>query len=168
MSMRIASRALLCGSAFRVGGSIADLGFEELRELCTAAGDQVSLAMGIAGLVIAHMYHAHHRESSRLATELARLLESIGDATLTIALLGAAIVAKYEAGEMAEALRLSQQVIDLADGDPAKGNLLIGSPLAIALAHRGAPECTWEFLDGETTSTSPSPWRARSTQRPAR
>ncbi len=138
MSMRIASRALLCGSAFRVGGSIADLGFEELRELCTAASDQVSLAIGMAGLVIAHMYHAHHRESSQLATELARLLESIGDPTLTIALLGAAIVAKYEAGEMAEALRLSQQVIDLADGDPAKGNLLIGSPLAIALTHRGA------------------------------
>jgi len=31
-----------------------------------------------------------------------------------------------------------RSVIDLADGDPAKGNLLIGSPLAIALAHRGA------------------------------
>ncbi|HUO36530.1 MAG TPA: adenylate/guanylate cyclase domain-containing protein [Mycobacterium sp.] len=137
MSMRIAPRTLLCGSVWRVGGSIADVGFGELRELCTAAGDQVSLVFGMAGLVLAHMYHNQHRESSRLATELARLLESIGDPTLTVALLGAAIVAKYEAGEMAEALRLSQQVIDLADGDPAMGNLLVGSPLAIALTHRG-------------------------------
>jgi len=137
MSMRIAPRTLLCGSVWRVGGSIADVGFSELRELCTAADDQVSLVFGMAGLVLAHMYHNEHRESSRLATELARVLESIGDATLTVALLCAAIVAKYEAGEMAEALRLSQQVIDLADGDPAMGNLLVGSPLAIALTHRG-------------------------------
>ena len=33
-AMRIAPRALLCASAFRVGGSIADTGFDELRELC--------------------------------------------------------------------------------------------------------------------------------------
>jgi hypothetical protein len=33
-------------------------------------------------------------------------------------------------------LRWSQRVIDLADGDPAKGNLIIGSPLAIAFATR--------------------------------
>ena len=137
MSMRIAPRTLLCGTEWRVGGSIADVGFAELRELCIAAGDWVSLVFGTAGLVLAHMYHNQHREASRLATELARLLEPIGDPTLTVALLCAAIVAKYEAGEMVEALRLSQQVIDLADGDPAMGNLLIGSPLAIALTHRG-------------------------------
>jgi hypothetical protein len=33
-------------------------------------------------------------------------------------------------------LRWSQRVIDLADGDPAKGNFVIGSPLALALTHR--------------------------------
>ena len=137
MSMRIAPRTLLCGTAWRVGGSIADTGFDELRELCTAAGDQVSLAIGMAGLVMAQMFHIHHRESSRLATELARLLQSIGDPTLTVALLGAAIVAKCDTGEMAEVLRLAQRLIDLTDGDPAKGNLLIGSPLAVALAIRG-------------------------------
>ena len=137
MSMRIAPRTLLCGTAWRVGGSIADTGFEELRELCTAAGDQVSLALGMGGLVMAQMFHAQHREASRLATELARLLESIGDPTLTVALLCAPIVAKNESGEMAEVLRLAQRLIDLADGDPAKGNLLIGSPLAVALAGRG-------------------------------
>jgi hypothetical protein len=34
-------------------------------------------------------------------------------------------------------LRLSQMVIDLADGDPMKGNLIGASPLATALAWRG-------------------------------
>ena len=37
---------------------------------------------------------------------------------------------------MAEALRLSQTVIDLADGDPTKGNFILGSPLALAFASR--------------------------------
>ena len=131
MSMRIAPRTLLCGSAWRVGGSIADTGFDELRELCTATGDKVSLAIGMAGLVMAKTFHNQRRESSWLATELARLLESIGEPTLTVALLCGAIVAKHETGELAEVLRLAQRLIDLADGDPAKGNLLIGSPLAL-------------------------------------
>ena len=39
---------------------------------------------------------------------------------------------------MAEVLRLAQRVIDLADGDPTKGNLIFGSPLAFAIAFRGA------------------------------
>ena len=33
-------------------------------------------------------------------------------------------------------LRWSQRVIDLADGDPSKGNFLIGSPLALAFTTR--------------------------------
>ena len=34
-------------------------------------------------------------------------------------------------------LRWSQRVIDLADGDPSKGNFIIGSPLAFAFTSRG-------------------------------
>ena len=34
-------------------------------------------------------------------------------------------------------LRLSQSVIDLTDGDPAKGSLFFGSPLSLSLAMRG-------------------------------
>ena len=33
-------------------------------------------------------------------------------------------------------LRWSQRVIDLADGDPSKGNFIFGSPLALAFATR--------------------------------
>ncbi|MGA9676776.1 MAG: hypothetical protein WBR28_16540 [Mycobacterium sp.] len=44
LTMRIAPRALLCGSTFQVGGTPADTGFDELRELTAAAGDKKSLA----------------------------------------------------------------------------------------------------------------------------
>ena len=37
MSFRIAARAPLCATAFRVGGGGAEIGFDELRDLCTAA-----------------------------------------------------------------------------------------------------------------------------------
>ena len=43
-SMQIAPRNLLCGTLWRTGGSIADTGFDELRDLCTAADDK-----GVAG-----------------------------------------------------------------------------------------------------------------------
>jgi hypothetical protein len=137
-AMRIAPRTLLCGSAWRVGGSGADTGFDELRDLCTAAGDQRSLAIGMTGQVMAHFMNARRRESSRLATEHAALLGSIGDPTLMVGLSFAAIAAKCETGEMVEVLRLAQRVIDLAGGDPTAGNLILGSPLAFALAYRGA------------------------------
>jgi adenylate cyclase len=137
-TMRIAPRTLLCASAWRMGGSGADTGFDELRELCTAAGDQRSLAIGMTGLVMEHLSKAHRREASRRATEHVELLESIGDSTLAVALSFAAMAAKHETAEMAELLRWGQRVIDLADGDPTKGNLIIGSPLAFAIAMRGA------------------------------
>jgi hypothetical protein len=52
-AMRIAPRTMLCGTAFRVHVKVADDRFEELRQLCTAAGDKASLAIGMAGLVSA-------------------------------------------------------------------------------------------------------------------
>jgi adenylate cyclase len=137
-AMRVAPRTLLSGSAWRVGGSGADTGFDELRDLCTVAGDQVSLATGMAGQVMAQLANACRREASRLATEHIALLESIGDPTLTVGLSFAALFTKQETGEMAEVLRLAQRAIDLADGDPTKGHLIIGSPLAVAITMRGA------------------------------
>jgi len=137
-SMRIAPRTLLCGSSWRAGGSIADTGFDELHELCTTAVDKRSLAIGMAGLVMAFAVHNRVREASRLASEHVLLLESIGDPTLTVALSFAATASKHETGEMAEVLRLSQRVIDLAGDDPTMGNVFIGSPLALAIAWRGA------------------------------
>ena len=136
-AMQIAPRNLLCGTLWRTGGSIADTGFDELRELCTAAEDKVSLAIGMTGFIMALTFHNRFREAAQVASEQSELLESIGDPTLTVALLFAAIYAKCQAGEMIEALRLSDRLIDLADGDPTKGNLIFGSPLSTAIAMRG-------------------------------
>lgn len=136
-SMRISPRTLLCGSVWRVGGSVADTGFDELRELCTASGDRVSLAIGMAGLLTAMAFHSRYQEVPRVTAEFVELLESIGDAELTVGLLFAALWAKLEPGDAGEGLRLAQRLIELAEGDPEKGNLLLGSPLTAAMAVRG-------------------------------
>ena len=111
--------------------------FDELRELCAAAGDKASLAIGMAGLVFDHVFQDRMREASQLASEAMALLDSIGDPTLTVGLSIAPIYAKAESAEVCDVLRWSQRVIDLADGDPSKGNFIMGSPLAVALLQRG-------------------------------
>jgi class 3 adenylate cyclase len=135
-AMRITPRTMLCGIAYRVHMNVAGARFEELRQLCAAAGDKASLAIAMAGLVIDHVYQARMREASQLASEAMALIESIGDPTLTVGLSFAAIRAKVTSAEWPDALRWSQKVIDLADGDPAKGNFIVGSPLAFALTTR--------------------------------
>ncbi|MGO9354393.1 MAG: ATP-binding protein [Mycobacterium sp.] len=140
-AMRIAPRTMLCGIAFRVHEHVAGDRFEELRELCTAAGDKASLAIGMAGLVIDHAYQSRMRQASQLASEAWALIESLGDPTLTVGLSFPLVYAKAESGEWADVLRWSQRVIDLADGDPSKGNFIIGSPLAAALTTRALARC---------------------------
>ncbi|HTQ18708.1 MAG TPA: cyclase, partial [Mycobacterium sp.] len=135
-AMRIAPRTMLCANAWRIHLSVAGTRFEELRQLCTAAGDKASLTIAMAGLVADHAYQDRVGEASRLASEAWDLAESLGDPTLTVGLSLAAIYAKFESGELSDVLRWSQRVIDLADGDPSKGNFMIGSPLAVAFATR--------------------------------
>jgi hypothetical protein len=125
---------MLCGIAWRV--NVAGDRFAELRELCTAAGDKASLAIAMAGLVIDHGFRGRIREASRLASEAMALIESVADETLTVGLSYPAIFAKVESGEYADVLRWSQRVVDLAGGDPFKGNFIFGSPLALALTSR--------------------------------
>jgi len=135
-AMRIAPRTMLCGIAWRVHAHAAGERFEELRELCAAAGDKASLAIGMEGLVMDHVFQARMREASQLASEAMALIESVGDPTLTVGLSTATIYAKIENAAWLDALRWSQRVIALADGDPSKGNFIFGSPLAIALTTR--------------------------------
>jgi adenylate cyclase len=139
-SMRIAPRTLLCVNTPRVAGSIADAGFDELRELCSAAGDTLSLAIGMASLSTTLVFHNRYREAGRLASDCARLLESITDPPLI--LIGTVGASMWAAGRPAEGLRFAQRAIDLADGDPTKGVLgPIGSPLAAAILMRGCCRC---------------------------
>jgi class 3 adenylate cyclase len=149
--MRIAPRALLCGSTWRAGGSVADTGFDELRSLCTRAEDQVPLAMGMAGFISQLAVTARIREASRLASEYVELIDSIDQPGLTVGMLYPAIHAKYEAGQMADVERLAQRVIDLAQGDPTKGNFLTGSPLAFATGMLASARCA--LGQGEWKST---------------
>jgi hypothetical protein len=137
-AMRIAPRTMLCGVAWRVHVDVAGDRFDELRELCTAAGDKASLAIAMAGLVADHAFHARTHEASQLASEAWDLAESLGDPTLTVGLSIAPIYAKIENAEWCDVERWSQRVIDLAAGDPSQGNFIFGSPLALALTSRAA------------------------------
>jgi class 3 adenylate cyclase len=135
-AMRIAPRTILCGIAWRVHAHVAGTRFDELRELCAAAGDKASLAIAMAGLLMDHAFQDRIREASQLASEAMALVESLGDPISTVGLSFPVIYAKGESAEWGDALRWSQRVIDLADGDPAKGNFIFGSPLALALTTR--------------------------------
>jgi hypothetical protein len=145
IAMRIAARTRLCRHAFRVHVDLSGGLFAELRQLCAAAGDKSSLAIGMSGLVEVHMIYGRVSEGSRLASETMALVESIGDPTVTVGLSMFSIVAKLQTDEIAEALHWSQTVIDLAEREPAKGPSIINSPLTMALAHalatRGSARC---------------------------
>lgn len=136
-AMRLAPRTLLCGSAWRVHASVSGPNFEETRLLCEQSDNKAALAIATAGLVMEYTNAGRLRESSRLATEYMHLVESVGDPTLTIALSYAAIQTKVETDELFDVLRWSDAVIDLANGNPTMGNLILGSPLAVAYASRG-------------------------------
>ena len=136
-AMRIAPRTMLCGIAYRVYERVAGTRFEELRELCDAAGDKASLAIGMAGLIIDYAFADRVCEASQAASQAWTLIESIGDPILAVGLSMPLLYAKAETVDFVDALRWSQRVIDLADGDPTKGNFLFGAPLAIANTARG-------------------------------
>ena len=139
--MRITSRALLCATVWRVGGNLVDTGFDDLRELCATAGDTASLALGTAGQLLALTLHHRYRESSRLAAEYAGLIERIDDPTMRVRVLPQVIVAQYEAGAIVEALQLSERVIDLAEGEAVRQNLVYRTALARATMMRGLCRC---------------------------
>jgi hypothetical protein len=163
-AMRIAPRTMLCGTAWRVHEHAAGDRFEELRELCTTAADKPSLAIAMVGLVADHAYQGRVREASQLASEAWSLVESVGDPTLTVGLSFPPIYAKWESAECCEVLRWSQRVVDLADGDPSKGDFIHGSPLALALTTRaigryclGRPGWRDDLRHGLTMARSADP-----------
>ena len=74
------------------------------------------------------------REASQLASETWVLLKSVGDSILTVGLSTVLLRAKVASGGWLDMLQWSQRVIDLAGGDPFKGDFIFGSPLAAAIA----------------------------------
>jgi len=91
-----------------------------------------SLAIGLAGLVMAHAMNSRLHEASSLAKEHIRLLEAVGDPELTVALAGAALTAWHEVGEMTEILCLSDQVVDLAGDDATLAMARASDPITMA------------------------------------
>ena len=140
-TMRIAPRTLLCGSAWQGVYPNVFPRFQELQELCAEMDDKASLAIGMAGMVATQLLYGRVEEASMLASEYMELLEAIGDPTLTVGLSVVAIFAKLEMGASTDALRWSQAAIEQADGDPTKGNIIMGSPLAAVTALRGLARC---------------------------
>jgi class 3 adenylate cyclase len=163
-AMRIAPRTMLCGIAWRVHANVAGDRFDELRELCSVAGDKASLAIAMAGLVMDHAFQGRVREASQLASEAWAAIESVGDPTLTVGLSFPLVYAKAESAEWCDVLLWSQRVIDLADGDPSKGNFIFGSPLAVAFTSRafaryclGRPGWPDDLQDGLAMARSADP-----------
>lgn len=137
MAKRIAARTMICASAWQgVQEPISAL-VDELRELCETTGDKASLAVGMYGLASEHMFEGRIREAARVASEQTALLRTIGDQPMAIGVAFLTIGVVLETGDVHEMLRLAQMVIDWADGDPIKGNVIMGSPLAVALLWRG-------------------------------
>ena len=60
-AMRIAPSTALCVSTWNAGLGVADTGFDELRELCASAGDDLSLAIAMYGQVVGLNFEHRHR-----------------------------------------------------------------------------------------------------------
>ena len=135
--MRIAPRTMQFATGWRVDENIVDH-FDELAQLCALTGDKFSLVIGMAGVVGSYVVQGRPHEASRLASEQMSLLDSLGDPTPKLALSFTLFAYWFERGQFDEILRWSQTVIDLAEGDPAKGaGFGVDSPLAMALTWRG-------------------------------
>ena len=145
ISMRIAPRTMLCATVWQARDvQESRARFTELAELCTAAGDKTSLAIGMTGLTTELLYAGRVREGARLSSQQMALFDSIGDSETPMALVAVAFCNWLGVFDFGEILRWSQAVIDRAAGDPAKGAAFgIGSPLAIASAWRGTAR--WWF-----------------------
>jgi adenylate cyclase len=135
-AMRTAPRMLICGSSWRIGISLDEAGFDELRELCTSGGDDLSLARGMAGMLMTLLFHNKFCDAAAVASECARLIETLEPA-LVLDFILAASNGKLQAGEVNEGLRLAQLAIDTSSGDPTKPSAILRVPLALALAFRG-------------------------------
>ena len=129
------------------------------------AGDKASLAIGMAGLVGDHLYaRPIARGVAAGPPKPMALIESIGDPTLT--------VAAVRGGDRRQAAKPASsptccdgrnRVIDLADGDPAKGNLhSSGRRWRLRLATAWlSPDGPWaEPGWRDDLRSRPSPWPA--------
>ncbi|OBF80701.1 cyclase [Mycobacterium sp. 852002-51163_SCH5372311] len=134
--IRIAPRTMLCGTTWRGTPEPAAELFEQLRELCAEAGDKVSLAIAMTGMVSEHWRNARMQMAQEVACEQIALVESLGNPALAASAV-MSIAVRSHAGATGELLRWCELIIDWASGDASQDNVVAGSPLALALAFRG-------------------------------
>src|SRR4029078_12384323 len=76
-AMRIPSRTLLCGNAWRRFHPDMSARFQELRQLCAESGDKTSLAIGMAGMAVEHVLHGRILEAAELASEYMPIVQAM-------------------------------------------------------------------------------------------
>ena len=138
-AMQTTARTALCATAWRVGISTADTGFDELHQLCSVSKNEMLQAVSTGLLAAARYRDGDLAEAGRLAREVVAKAESFDDET-AIRLLANVTMIIIHGGDARELLRIAQRIIDIADGDPAKGflpHISIGSPLVLATMTRG-------------------------------
>ncbi|WP_308206451.1 ATP-binding protein [Mycolicibacterium moriokaense] len=131
-ALRIAPKTMLCMSTWRVGGGLADTGFDELRTLCESSGDHGSLAIGMYGQIALLSFLHRHREASALASEQFELLQKCEDAVRAVGYSQASVMAKILAGEAQEARRIAQFSVGVLEG--YNGNDVSDEQIGFALA----------------------------------
>lgn len=134
-SKRIAPRAQLTFKPWLVGEAGDDeRRFDELRELTTQSGDLLSLAMGMAGRVTSLVLtHGRPREAAAMASELMELIDEIdGAAAEKAEMLLAVAFARYEAGEVGDALRATDRLREMVP-EPTASDLSPATCLAGAI-----------------------------------
>jgi adenylate cyclase len=135
-ALRIMPRTLLCANAWRFDTMPGDTGFDELRELCLAVGDDVSLCLGMAGTLTVNLFHGRYDEAVRLAAECSAVVEGLADTSLVVDIIAAAGNAMVQAGRAVDALRLAELAISAGADADGRGRIL-DSPVALALGLRG-------------------------------
>ncbi|KUI45397.1 hypothetical protein AU197_13240 [Mycobacterium sp. IS-1590] len=142
-ALRIVPKTMLCMSTWRVGGGLADTGFEQLRELCESSGDRLSLAIGMYGQIALLSFQHRHREASALASEQFELLRRCDGAVRALTYIHAGVMAKVLAGEAPEASRIAEWAAGLLEGYTGTDMSVqqISTALATALTWGSVAKC---------------------------
>ena len=117
LRMRIAPRAALTSTAWRVGGTLDDFTrFDELRELSAEAGDALSLAVGMAGRVTSLIViDGRTRDAAALGSELLDVVDLVDGHVAEVAeALMSVAYAQYEACQLDQALRTTHRLRTIA------------------------------------------------------
>ncbi len=170
LSMRIAPRTMLCATDLQARDVQQSRSrFAELQDLCGAAGDKVSLAIGMSAAATEALYSGRPHEAAHLASQHMALFESVDDLTPVMGLASVAFCSWHGIFAFDDILRWTQRIVDMAAGDPrgVGAGYGVASPLAIAMAWRGAPPGgVLAGPDGVRTCTTRWRWRRAATRRP--